>query len=91
MQIKYFDKYQKGTIPENFITEQEIGELKNMLFATIDAIEADIKQNVFSNIKPFSTQTYGLEMSSIEEIITCSLAHDAMHYGVALAQRKLVV
>lgn len=91
MEIKYFDKYQKGTKPESFITEQELAELKSMLFTTIDNIEADIKNNVFTNIKPFATQTYGLEMNSIEEVITCSLTHDAMHYGVALAQRKLVV
>ncbi len=91
MKISYLDKYQKGTKPESFISQQEIDELKIMLFGSIDMIETDIKKNIFTNIKPFSSVTYGYEMNSIEEIITCSLTHDAMHYGIALSQRKLVL
>ena len=89
--ISYLTKYQKGSKPEEYITEAEISELKKLMFTTTNEIEEDVKQNVFTNIKPFSTVTYGYEVNSIEEILTCSLAHDAMHYGIALTQRKLVL
>lgn len=90
MQIAYFDKYKKGSKPEDFITQEEIDEIKKLAFSTIDTIEADINNNAFTGIKPFSTSTYGYEIHNVEEILVCSLAHDAMHYGVALSQRKIV-
>lgn len=89
--IEYLEKYQKGTRPEGFISEREIQNLREQIFLSIDKIEADMKKNVFNGIKPFSSATYGYEMNNIEEVIACSLTHDAMHYGVALAQRKLVL
>jgi hypothetical protein len=90
-EISYRAKYAKDTKPESFIEQEEIDELKKQLVSTIDAIESDLQNGVFKNIKPYSTATYGHEMHSIEEILTCTLAHDSFHYGYALAQRKLVV
>lgn len=89
--IPFRMKYQKDSKPEGFITQDEIDTLKQQLFSTIDAIEEDIKNNVFKNITPYATSTYGYEMKTIEEILTCTLAHDSLHYGYALAQRKLVI
>jgi len=90
MQIAYLDKYKSGTKPETFITEQEIAELKTTLFTSVDMIEADVRTNAFTSFKPFASGTYKYEMKTIDEAITCSLTHDAMHYGIALSQRKLV-
>lgn len=89
--IDFREKFQKGSKPESFITQEEVDVLKQQLFSTIDAIEQDVKKGVFNNIIPYPTHTYGYEMSTIEEILTCTLAHDSMHYGYALAQRKLVL
>jgi DinB superfamily len=88
--ILFKTKYQKDSKPEGFITREEIDELKQQLVSTINSIEEDVKNGVFSKITPYSTATYKYVMSSIEEILTCTLAHDSMHYGYALAQRKLV-
>lgn len=90
-QIEYFDKYKKGSKPESFIEQSEIDELKNLAFSTLDTIEEDIKNNMFANITPFATSTYGYEINNVEEILACSLTHDAMHYGIAYAQRKIVL
>jgi len=90
-EISFRTKYAKDSKPESFIEQKEIDELKKQLVSSIDAIEEDLKNGVFKNIKPYSTATYAHEMHSIEEILTCTLAHDSFHYGYALAQRKLVV
>lgn len=90
MDIPFKIKYQKGSKPESFIMQEEIDILKQQLLSTIDAVEQDVKQGVFKNIKPYSTATYGYEMNTIEEILTATLAHDSLHYGYALAQNKLV-
>jgi len=90
-EISFRTKYAKDSKPESFIEQEEIDELKKQLVSSIDTIEEDLKNGVFKNIKPYSTATYAHEMHSIEEILTCTLAHDSFHYGYALAQRKLVV
>jgi hypothetical protein len=91
LEIPFRAKYGKDSKPESFISEEEIDELKKQLVSTIDIIEEDLKKGVFKNITPYSTATYKHEMHSIEEILTCTLAHDSLHFGYALAQRKLVV
>jgi hypothetical protein len=91
LQIPLRAKYGKDSKPESFISEEEINELKQQLVSTIDIIEEDLKNGMFKNITPYSTATYKHEMHSIEEVLTCTLAHDSLHFGYALAQRKLVV
>ncbi len=91
LKVLFRTKYGKDSKPESFISQEEIDELKKLLVSTIDAIEEDLKNGVFKNITPYSTATYKYEMHSIEEILTCTLAHDSMHYGYALAQRKSVI
>jgi hypothetical protein len=88
--IPFKIKYQKGSKPESFIAQEEIDILKQQLLSSIDTIEQDVKQGIFNNVKPYSTATYGYEMHTIEEILTCTLAHDSLHYGYALAQKRLV-
>ncbi|MEP6467080.1 MAG: DinB family protein [Parafilimonas sp.] len=91
IEVPYKSKYGKDSKPESFITQQEIDALKQQLAATINTIEEDVNNDVFKNIKPYSTATYAYEMHIIEEILTCTLAHDSLHFGYALAQRKLVI
>ena len=91
MKIPFIKKYGKDSKPDSFITLQEIDELKHQLVSTIDNIEEDVKGDIFKNITPYTTVTYKYEMHSIEEILTCTLAHDSLHFGYALAQKKLVI
>lgn len=88
--VRFLSTYQKGSKPERWIDIAEIEELKLLSATTIERLMTDYKQGFFENITPFATDSYGYEMNSIEEVITCSLAHDNMHYGYALAQNKLV-
>ena len=91
LDIRFKTKYQKGSRPEGFITQEEIDILKHLLVSTVNAIEEDVKNNIFKTITPYATSTYGYEMTTIEEILTCTLAHDSLHYGYAFAQRRFVI
>ncbi len=86
--IQFIDRYQKGSVPQGPSAEQEVEVLKELSLSTIDKLEEDYKSGVFNNITPFSTDTYGFEMKTIEEVILCSLAHDNLHLGYAMAQKK---
>lgn len=90
-EIPFLDKYKKGSKPESYISQEEIDTLKTLSKSSLYKIEEDIVKGVFENIIPYSTETYGFEMGSIEEIITCCLAHEALHWGYAMAQRRLVM
>lgn len=88
--IPFLHKYQRGTKPEGFISQQEIDTLKDQAVSSLSKIEEDIVKDVFADVIPFSTATYGYAMGSIEEVIACCLAHESLHLGYAMAQRKLI-
>lgn len=90
LDVRFKEKFMKGSKPESFISQEEIDVLKDQLISTINQIEEDIKNNVFAKMTPFSTDTYGYEMSTIEEVLTCIQSHESLHYGYARAQKKLV-
>jgi len=89
-QIPFVESYGKGSKPEHWISPSEITALKTQALNTIDVIEQDYKNGVFASIAPFTTSTYGLEMDTIEKVITAALAHDNLHLGYAMAIRRVL-
>ncbi|MDE1191794.1 MAG: DinB family protein [Arachidicoccus sp.] len=89
-EVSFQEKFKSGTRPESFITQEEIEELKELLYSTLDLIEENEKKNYFDKVIPFSTQTYGFEMNTFEEVLACIQSHESLHYGYALAQKRLV-
>lgn len=89
--IPHLRKYGKDSKPESFIDAQELAFLKENIILSIDSLEADYKNSRFGQITPFATATYGKTMESIEEVITCSLAHDNFHFGYAKALTRAVL
>ncbi len=89
--IPHLRKYGKGSKPEELVGKDEIAFLKDNILLSIDLLEADYKNNVFRQIAPFATETYGKTMDAIEEVITCTLAHDNFHFGYVKALQKAVL
>ncbi|PWS26870.1 hypothetical protein DHW03_12640 [Pedobacter yonginense] len=88
--VKFNDFYRKDTRPTYTVTEQEVAELKTLALESIAKIKDDYANGVFSDIVPFATSTYGVEMKSIEEILITTIGHDNLHYGYAWALKKVV-
>ncbi len=80
--------YGKGTRPTYFIENDELQLLTDLAFSSIDQIASDLKQGKFEKITSFSTSTYGLELKSIEDVLTTCLMHDNLHLGYAMAQKR---
>ncbi len=89
-EVPFLSAYGKGTKPEKWIDAVELATLKDQLVSSIQQIEADYHAGVFSHIRPFVTSTYGSELPTIEAVITTTLAHDNLHLGYALAQRRAI-
>lgn len=88
--VKYVEEFKKGSKPTRHYSIAEIEDLKNMALSTIDQLEQDFIVDRFTEITPYSTETFGVEMHSIEEILLMSLSHDMLHYGNAIAQKRLL-
>ena len=88
--VKYNEDYKKDTKPTRFVEQAEIDELKEIAIRSIEQIATDYENGVFGEITSFSTATYGYPMDTIEEVIALTSGHDNVHFGYAMAQRKLV-
>ncbi|MES2431123.1 MAG: DinB family protein [Bacteroidota bacterium] len=79
--------FKKGTKPERQITKEEIDQFKTYMVSNIDALEKDLKANVFTSYQPYTT-SYGYPLNNIEDAIRFFAVHDALHLGYAMAIRK---
>ncbi len=82
-------KYRKGARPDELIDLNEINILKSLAYSLLDELENDIKTDIFSNYKPYTT-SYGFELTSITDAVDFYSIHESMHYGVALTIKKLI-
>ncbi|WP_354357182.1 DinB family protein [Pedobacter sp. UYP30] len=89
--IKYNDFYKKDTRPTYTVSAEEVAELKTMALESVEKIKEDYDNGLFSNMIPFATATYGAQINSVEETIITTIGHDNMHFGYALALKKLLV
>ncbi|MCL7988048.1 DinB family protein [Sphingobacterium sp. lm-10] len=89
-QISYLSAYAKGSKPSYFVDQAEVDALKGLALSTIEVIEQDYEANAFEGFQPFETSTYKSTLSSIEEVIITTAGHDNLHFGYAIAQKRLI-
>ncbi|WP_231463891.1 DinB family protein [Pedobacter sp. Leaf132] len=88
--VKYNEFYRKDTKPTYTVTEEEVAELKAIALESVEKIKEDYAKGLFANTIPYSTATFGAQLHSIEEILITTIGHDNLHFGYALALKKLV-
>lgn len=89
--IPLLKQYIKGSRPEKYVEAADIALLKTELISSISLIEEDYANDVFKTMSPYATETYVQEMQTIEEVITCTLAHDNFHFGYAVALKRALL
>ena len=83
------EKYKKGSQPDLTIDEEELNLIKDLLIKTVDWLEEDYEKGLFKSYKEYST-SYNITLSSTEEAIAFNNTHEGLHFGYAMALRKLV-
>ncbi len=86
---KIISSYRKGTRPEGFVGLAEIEELTVLMRSTIDSLSADLDTGIFDNYKAFAT-SYGVELKNVADAVQFFAVHDAYHYGIASAIKKVI-
>ncbi|GEP49920.1 hypothetical protein FNO01nite_05920 [Flavobacterium noncentrifugens] len=82
-------KYKKGTKPERDLSQDEVDEIKSLLFITIDQTQQDHINKLFETYRPFTTMS-GFSIRSAEDAIAYNYYHEAIHTGVMMSIRKFV-
>lgn len=82
--------FAKGTKPEKYYSSTEISELKKLSVDLLKKLEMDYNSGLFKTFSPYPT-SFGLELKSIEEALQFLPVHEGLHYGYAMAQRKVLL
>ncbi|WP_108868021.1 DinB family protein [Aquimarina aquimarini] len=83
------DLYKKGTKPERNVTVEEVAEIKELLFTTLDKTEKDLSDDVFKSYNEYTTSA-GFVLTSAQNALTFNDYHEGLHLGYAMALRKLL-
>ncbi|GEC78382.1 DinB family protein [Flavobacterium aquatile] len=83
------EKYQKGTKPEHNVGQEEVDEIKVLLFSTLEKTKHDFEENIFQNYIEFTSMS-GFTMKSAANAIEFNNYHEAVHTGIMMQIRKFI-
>ncbi len=84
------NKYRKDTKPEGAVSKAEVDDIKDLLFSTMETLEADYKRGVFKEYNTYTVSTTGNTLTNIDEALQFILFHESMHLGYILALVRAV-
>jgi hypothetical protein len=85
----FINTYKPGTKPEKFVDNAGIEEIKQLLFSTLDQLEADYNDSIFKEYTAVTTR-YGVELNNIDDGISFLPFHEGYHMGAVMGLKKLV-
>lgn len=83
------EKFQKGTTPDGKASEEEIDQIKKLLFSTIEDTIADRENGVFDNYKEYETSA-NVTLRNVDDAIAFNFFHEGLHYGSILALKRAI-
>lgn len=84
------NKYRKDTKPEGDITQEEVNDIKALLFSTLSKTKADYNNGAFKTYNAYTVSTTGNTLNNIDEALQFILTHEGIHYGYVLALLKAI-
>ncbi|MFC4816180.1 MULTISPECIES: DinB family protein [unclassified Flavobacterium] len=82
-------KYMKGTKPESDVTQEEVDEIKSLLFATLEQSKKDFENAIFKTYTEFTTST-GYTVTSAKDAMEFNNYHEGMHTGIMMQIKKFL-
>ena len=80
-------KYRKGTKVEEDVSQEDVDEIKKLLFSTIERMKSDYEKGVFKSYSPYTTSTNST-ITCVEGAIKFNNFHEGIHLGYILALKK---
>ena len=85
----FVNTYKTGTKPEKFVDAAEIEHIKQLFFSTLDQLETDYNNNIFTGYTAITTR-YGVALNNIDDGINFLSFHEGYHIGVVAGLNRLV-
>ncbi|SFW53055.1 DinB family protein [Cellulophaga fucicola] len=83
------EKFKKGTTPDGTATDEEITEIKTLLFTTLEKTEEDYKAGNFKNYDVYTT-SLNVTINNAVEAMKFNAMHEGIHIGAILALKRNV-
>lgn len=81
--------YRKGGRPTGDVTAEELTFVKTGLAGGTERLRRVLAEADWSSFTPYAT-SYGVVVDDVAGAVRFNNVHEGMHYGVMLAQRRLV-
>ena len=86
---EFWEQFRSGSKPERLLSESEIANIKQLFSTTLDQLEADYNNNMFTGYTAWNTR-YDVEIKSIDDALRFVPYHEGLHSGVINTMKKLV-
>ncbi|WBU90418.1 DinB family protein [Cellulophaga omnivescoria] len=81
------EKYKKGTFPDGTATDEEITQIKELLFSTLKQTDLDYNAGNFKSYTPYTT-SLNITLSNAVEAMKFNALHEGIHIGSILALKR---
>jgi DinB superfamily len=82
-------KYRKGTKAEHDVNQEEVNEIRSLLFSTLEKTQDDYFNGHFKNYIEYTVSTKST-LTNIEEALEFNNFHEGIHLGYILALKKSI-
>lgn len=82
--------YRKDTKPEKPVSQEELNQIKELLFSTIEKTKDDYAKGVFKTYNAYTVSTTGNTLTNVDEALQFVTVHEGLHYGYILALLKAI-
>ncbi|SFB13141.1 DinB superfamily protein [Flavobacterium swingsii] len=83
------DTYKKGTKPEREIKQEEVDEIKKLLFSTLEQTKEDFANDIFDEYMEFTTGV-GFTIKNAKSAVEFNNYHEALHTGIMMQIKKFI-
>lgn len=87
--IPFQEAYKKGSKPAAPATQQEIEELIGLSNTFTRAVKEALDANRFQEISTYTTDTFGVPVTTIEEMLITVAAHDTLHWQLMRDYKRI--
>ena len=82
-------KYRKGTKAEHEVNQDEVNEIRTLLFSTLEQTQDDYYNGLFKNYTEYTVSTKST-LTNVEQALEFNNFHEGIHLGYILALKKSI-
>ena len=83
------DKYKKGSKPEQAATQEEVDQIKALIFDLVDQTQADYGSGVFTQFMEYPTSS-GFILKNVKHAMAYNNFHEGLHLGIMMSMKKIL-